>query len=422
MLFKLFTLLCFTTASIISTTSVRDVDSYEISMLASDLKEDFLRMSVGSSVQINYKDDSYLMLYKPSDLVLKAELYIYNPGYYNKDEVTQEETHGQYSVAEESTFEWNEIAANLVPTVCKSAVVPITPVTVETQCEKGVLDATRMISLQIVGTIDLTDVQETEDLENCVAQKLDHINDQLEYTSCLLKVLGDLKYASDALAAKIRHEESLGKVCMDNGYCYFQEDKQILTQVLENLNHPATPIPIYQDNRDRYCQLLEHSFNQTNTQIFNYMGISTYSHTCNSWVNQIYFLQNGPVIDFAVEHVSFTQDIDGNVTNHGTFFFKTHDFALTDSRVRKVSVNWENGQRIKHMKFENETIGDMHALRRVQIEMTNGEQHVFPEGEIYYHDANLRTENNVEFKGEFAGVRFVRATIGTVVYDVIQRT
>lgn len=419
---KLISLMVLLISLIECETVVRSVDSYEINMMASNLNNDFLSMGLSSSIRINYKDDTYMMLHKPNEDSLRVELFVYNPGYYNKNAETGEETHGNYTLAEETSFEWNELAQTLVPTVCKSAKPEITTPTVQTQCAKGVQDGTRMIALQIMGTINLEEAQNLKDLENCVSDKLDKINDKLEYTSCMLKVLGDLKYAEEAKQQKIKEEEAKGKVCLDNAYCYFQEDKQILSQIINNLKGSPHPISIYKDSRPRLCQLEETSFGQTNLALFESMGVKTFRHTCNSWVQAIYFKPSDYVLDMRVEFVSFTQDEDGKVTNHGTSFFSTIDFDINDQGVQKLEVDWMNGVRIQEFRFNNLTDNACDIVKEIKVVMNNGSNHLYTLTNPTQMDSNLLKEVKVVMKGELAGLSFARLRQGLAIEKFIQRT
>jgi hypothetical protein len=325
-------------------------------------------------------------------------------------------------LAEQTSFEWNELANTLVPTICKSATPEITTPTVQTQCAKGVQDGTRMISLQIVGTINLENAQNTKDLEKCVADKLDKINDKLEYTSCMLKVLGDLKYAEEAKQQKIREEEAKGKECLDNGYCYFQEDRQVLSSIINNIKGSAHPISIYKDTRDRYCQLEETSFGQAKVELFEQMGVKTFRHTCNSWVNAIYFKASNLVLDMKIEFASFTKDAEGKVTNHGTSFFSTSSFEVNDQGVEKLSVDWMNGVRIKELRFVTLNQNGIDIVREVKVVMNNGSNHLYSLTNPAAADASLIKEVTVPMKGEVAGLSYARLRQGLAIEKLIQRT
>lgn len=368
--------------------------SYKVDLNIMNLNGSFKRMGTGDNTQINLADDSYYTLAKPDENTLLVTVVLYSPG----DGTHQPVYNGKYV--------WNDQADSLIAETCKENEVQIEKPVVNADCSKGIIMASEIISLEIEGSVDMNKY-EKETLEDCLSAKLPPKVVNKSYMTCLIKVLGDKKYAQEAVDAKIKDLESSGYQCSPDGSCYKNEDPDVFAAQMESLNGKPTPVEVFGDSRPRYCGLKSHPL-MADMSSDTTKYIVSHNKKCKKWVNSIYCHVNNGVVHFAIEYI--------NEKNQKSMFMP-HSFNLYNVGVKNLKVNWRNGVRINTMKFrpDKKTL----AIKRIKMYMSNGDElKCGVNGNLKESTHNVK----VGLMGEIAGFEYAKIADGIRLKNLIERS
>lgn len=372
--------------------SANEAGSYRADLRVSIMNDEFSKMNAGDTQQINLADDSYISLNKLDENTLHASVHIYSPG----DEAHQ--------TAYEGTYVWNDLANSLVAEKCKEHPVDVTPSTTPVECEEGIFTASRIISLELEGSINLEGYQ-SENLEKCIASKLPPKTVEIPYNKCMVKILGDPKYVGDGVENKIKELEAQGYVCEADGNCVKSEDPQVFADLLEELKGKPVQIDIPGDDRPRFCDLVSHPTMSQSVEGSEYL--TSYQYSCNYWVNNVYCMADNNRLYWSVEYI----DDKGH-----TELFQPHPFPV--SSAQKVHVDWKNNERIHNLTLftENTTL----AVKELQFKFSSGRVAGCNLGDTAPATDSLH-KLDIGLAGEIAGFEYLKVASGIRVRNVIER-
>ena len=371
-------------------------DQHRVDLRVEHLNGIFRDMNVGEKTTIKLADDSYYEMEKSSEKQLNVQVMLYSPG----DE--------DYKMAFQGSYIYNELAQGLIATVCKEHPITLKPTETPVECEDGIYMASRIIGLELEGTVDLEGYQ-SENLEKCIAAKLPPKLVEKPYTKCVVKILGDPKYVGESLKAKLKSLKDQGYECMDNGECYKAEDPQVFADLLEEFKGQPVQIEVPNDNRPRFCKLKSHPLmaQDLTTDLTEY--IESYNYSCNYWVDQVFC----KVVDNTLFFTFSFMDNKGD-----SELLQTHPFNVLSAN--QIAVDWRNNVRINSADFYS----DSHSLavQEIQFNFSDGSTQVCGFPEAARPDRTGLNKIEVGLAGEIAGLEYARLAKGIRIKNVIERT
>lgn len=375
--------------------NVEQADPYDIDFRIETLNKTFSRMDVGESLRFDLADDSYYTLAVPEQDKLVVTAMFYNPA---------DQTHNK---GYEGTYRFDEKINTLVSVECKPYEPPILPPTIDPLCEKGIIHATEMISLQLQGSIDMENY-DVENLEDCVGNKLTPKIIEKPYLKCFLKIVGDEKYSKEALDAKIKEYEAKGFTCEPDGTCYEAEDPEVLQKILEGLRGEPVPIDVPNDDRPRYCDLRTIPV-VADSESVTTKYVESFEQSCTYWVNRVYCKNVGNRLFWAVDYID---------SNGHTNTLHTGDFNKAEAD-KMISVPWEAGVRISKLHLfmdpRNLTVKDLQLdFNKTKLPVSCAAPNAPSRLSMTHAEINI--------KGEIGGFHFARMAGGVRVKSVIERT
>ena len=370
-------------------------DPYRVDMRIESLNKLYKEMN-GAEVRMELADESYYTLNQPEEKMLLVKVMLYNPA---------DETH---YMAYEAEYHWNEELGTLIANVCKEATPPILPPTVEPVCEKGIMKASEMISLQLFGIANYENTYDMENLENCISTKLPPKTVEKPYLSCMIKVIGDPKFAKESLAAKIEEMEKDGYECEPNGECVKAEDPEVFAKILSDLRGDRQPVAVPNDDRPRYCDLRTVPLIMNQDESVEY--IESYEPSCMYWVNTVYCKSINNRLYWAVEYI----DDKGHRET-----FHTYPFDVTQAD-QAVQVPWEQDIRMNRIDFFMNP-AEAYTVDEIQFNFNKTKLPVTCSRNNSVNRADL-TKGKIDLSGELGGFHFTKLAGGIQIKSVIERT
>lgn len=382
----------FTLAQDATQVTANTADSKRADLRIEIMNEEFRNMNPNEPKRLELANDSYIELDKSDDLTLHVTVMIYSPG---------DET---YKKAYEGTYVWNDLANSLVAEVCKEHPVEINEVTTPVDCDQGIFTASRIIGLELEGTVDIQGYQ-SENLEKCIASKLPPKTVEIPYNKCMVTILGDPRYVGDAVQNKIKELEAQGYHCEENGECVKSEDPQIFADLLEGLKGQPVQVAVPGDHRPRYCDLKYHPLMAQIDDGSKYL--SSFQYSCNYWVNNVYCYRDGSRLYWSVEYI----DANGHKE-----LFQTHPFNVVVAE--KINVDWKNNERIHFIDFYSNprTL----AIKEMEFRFSSGRRASCNLGE-QSPDRSTLNMLPIGFAGEYVGNEYKLTSDGVVLKGVHER-
>lgn len=385
-------------------------DNFNIDISVKFLNTEFTQMKPGDQYKYKVANDSYYVLTKPSDneTTLDVQVMIYSPG---------EEKH---YLAQHWIYVWNDIAETLVALECTHHEVEIKVPTVHSDCKDAIKTASRIISIQLQGTVDLKDF-DTSHLEKCLAEQLKPVEVEHTFTHCMITILGDPKYIGQALAQKILEEESKGKICLSNSDCYYAENPQIFSDILEELKGSSQAVTVWGDSRVRHCDLVGHSVNPLSEVIETNYGLKTFKYTCDYQVEEVSCGSNGNLLNLGFKYVTYAKNPEGNMVKKATDTFQTS--AHGSKHKWTHLVDWENNQRLRNMQFLTNKDG---ITKEVVFyfdkgDGTTGIEKTCSVDDLYFNGRSEASSKKVILGGEIAGMDYAVINTGLMIGQIIVR-
>lgn len=373
---------------------VEDNSDFLIDMRIPTLNAIFREMNAGESRDIEKANHSIMRLVKETKRKLIAEFLVYDP-------LTEE-----HQLALKNTYIYNFKVKSLIAKVCKEHDVEIRPPTVSSECETSIFKASKIIGLELTGTIDIEGYQ-AENLEKCIAAKLPPKIVNSNYMTCFINIVGDKKYAEEELRKKIEEKEAEGFHCTPQGKCVRSEDPDIMNQLLDKNYDPSIPVKVDGDDRPRHCDVLTHPLMlKSENNLVPYLR--SYVYPCKNWVKNIYCEADGESLFFSIEYT----DKEGHSE---TFRPKPFD----ENSAKKIRVNYRSGQRIHFARFFSFP-GSL-VLKELEMEMSDGSIKVCklnPQHRVPRKDLN---KLEIGFAGEFAGMEYQVVSSGLRIASVYER-
>ena len=373
---------------------VEEGDAYKVDLNIMNLNASFKSMVTSSTTRIELADESYYTLSKGTEDSLNVEVMLYSPG----EEVHKTVYSGYYV--------WNDQASSLIATTCTDGEIVIEQPEVNISCTEGILMASEIISLEVQGSVEMNECR-NDTLEDCLASKLAPQEVAKDYLKCLVNVLGDQKYAQQAINAKIKELEEAGFQCLENGECHMVEDPDVFAAKMESLKGVPTPIAIAGDDRKRFCKLKSHPLmaaSDSDTAKY----IESYNKTCKKWVTKIYCKEVKGSLYFAFQYINALKQKS---------MWMPHSFNVNGSGVQSMNVNWKAGVRINSINFRSDKT--TLAVKKIKLSMSD--------------DSKLRCKvaGNLEdsthlikigLMGEVAGFEYAKVADGIRIKNLIERT
>lgn len=374
---------------------VAEDDPYRVDLRIENLNQLYKDMGPNEIKKVDLADESYFTLSMPHVKKLLVTVMLYNPA---------DETHNK---AYEAEYIWNEDLGTLIAETCAEYEPPVLPPTVEPFCVEGIMKASEMISLQVSGIADY-EGWDMENLEKCIADKLPPKTIEKPYLKCLINVIGDKKYAQEAIDAKIKEMEAQGYECEPNGDCVKAEDPEIFAKILEELRGEKVPIDVPNDDRPRFCDLetipiIGENPNEPGTEY-----IETHQYSCSYWVNHVYCKTINDRLYWAVEYV----DNKGHTETFHTYPFNV---ATADTTV---SVPWAEGIRMSKLDLAMQP-GNL-AVEQLTFSFNKSKLPVTCQNTGSSYKGPFQ-HGVAELSGELAGFHFARIAEGVRVKSVIHR-
>lgn len=366
-------------------------NSYEANLSIPELNNMFKMMRNNEDRVIKLEDDSYYTVHKTEDgEKLLVEVHLYSP---------MEMTH---KLAFASSYRWNDIAHSLIASVCKGNDISIHPPKLEPKCQEAIMVGSRLIGLEIEGTIDLEDF-ESENIEKCLREKLDPKVFEDSYLKCLVTIIGDPEYARKALEDKVKHFRSIGYNCDDKGACYKHRSAQITSQLLDHYKHPQRMVKVQGDPRLRTCDIGAYQASEEKEDDQHMPFSETHVYDCDWRVTKIYCKQDQHKLHWGFEY----QNIDGAKN-----YYFTNPFPIDGSvdGFSSRTVHTDDGEHISAMVFNNDP--NLSMVQGLRFEFTSGDDPFVCELSGIYGRNNELKPVRVEVKGEIAGFMLADTVIG----------
>jgi len=369
-------------------------DPYRVDLRIENLITYYEAMAPNEMKKVDLADESYFTLSMPDTNKLLVTVMLYNPA---------DETHNK---AYEAEYDWNEELGTLVAHTCAEFSPPVLPPKVEPVCEEGIMKASELISLEVSGIADY-EGWDMENLEKCIADKLPPKVVEKPYLKCFINVVGDRKFAQEAIDAKIAEMEKQGYECQPNGDCVKAEDPEIFAKIVEELKGEKTAIAVPNDDRPRYCEIEPIMVIGTNPAVPEPEYVESHQYSCSYWVNAVYCKNINDRLYWAVEYID----------DHGhTETFHTFPFNVVEAK--RIAVPWTQGIRISQLDLFMAP-GSL-AVEELQLNFNKSKLPVScksgnaPSRSSMYHVKAPLT-------GELAGFHFARMPQGVRVKSVIHR-
>lgn len=369
-----------------------ELGTYNADFSIGRLNNIFINMVVTETQIYHLKDDSYYTLTKSDKSTLTVILRLYSP---------LEKTH---KLAFESTYDWNDIANSLVAHICENKDIKVHPPKLMPQCEEAILVGSRLIGLEIEGSIDLEDF-DSENVEKCLQSKLDPKTFEDSYLRCLITIIGDKSYAKKALKHKIQSFEAKGYNCDSKGNCYYHENPQILAQILDHHKDPSRMVYVPGDPRPRTCDVASEQGAMPHVGDPSMGFASSHIYSCGWRVTAIYCKQDKHKLQFGFEYTNE----EGKVNK-----FFTSRFKLEDPNVTRRIVNASQGEHISGMTLLNDKY--ISCVRELHFRFNNSSDDFKCKlGPEYSREGEEFDQFDIPVDGEIAGVNFADTAAGVKV-------
>ena len=391
----LFTLLAMAVFTQENEQPIVENDPYRVDLRIEHLNTLYQNMAPSEMKKIELADESYFTLSMPDTNKLLVVVMLYNPA---------DEKHYK---AYEAEYLWNEDLGTLIAEKCEHLTPEILPPSVEPVCEEGIMHASELISLEVSGIADY-EGWDMENLEKCIADKLPPKVVEKPYLKCFVNVIGDAKYAQEAIDAKIASMEKQGYECQPNGDCVKAEDPEIFAKIVEELKGEKTAIAVPNDDRPRYCEIEPIMVIGTDPNVAEPEYMESHEYSCSYWVNHIYCKNVNDKLQWAVEYI----DNNGHRET-----FHTYPFNVVEAD-KTISIPWAQGIRMNQMDLfmapGSLAVEEMEfKFNKTKLPVSCKSVNAPSRSSMYHVKAPL--------SGELSGFHFARLPEGVRVKSVIHR-